>query len=89
MKIRFAERRAKISSHQQVRQHLFAYPMAIRTNRLHRTKRLLMNFRRRLYELRSFVPVLRERHRLEALVGPLGFWDELQHYQMHTLRTRG
>ncbi len=54
-----------------------------------RGKRLLMGLRRRLYGLRALVPGLRERHRLELMVGPLGFWDELQRYQLQALRANG
>ena len=56
---------------------------------LHKAKRILMHLRRRLYSLRAFVPGLRQRHRLEAMVGPLGFWDELQAYHLHVLREAG
>ncbi len=55
----------------------------------HTIKRILMKARRQFYGLRGFVPGLRERHRLEAMVGPLGFWDELQQYQLRLLRTNG
>lgn len=48
-----------------------------------------MRSRRRLYSLRAFVPGLRERHRLEAMVGPLGFWDELQAYHLELLTRNG
>ena len=45
-----------------------------------------MGFRRQVYGLRAYTPGLRERHRLEAMVGPLGFWNELQAYHLHVLR---
>lgn len=48
-----------------------------------------MNVRRRLYGIRAFVPGLRERHMLELMVGPLGFWNELQNYQLRALRVNG
>ena len=51
--------------------------------------RRLRMLRRRLYGLRSYVPGLRNRHRLEALVGPLGCWDELQRYQFRVLTELG
>lgn len=55
----------------------------------HRVKRLLMVTRRGLYGARAFVPGLRERHRLERMVGPLGFWRELQRYQFQALCANG
>jgi len=48
-----------------------------------------MRTRRQLYGLRIFVPGLRERHRLEAMVGPLGYWHALQKYHFKLLRERG
>lgn len=63
--------------------------MANTAKLLHHGKRFLLNTRRKLYGLRSFVPGLSERHELEAMVGPLGFWEELQRYQMHTLCSLG
>jgi cyclopropane fatty-acyl-phospholipid synthase-like methyltransferase len=55
----------------------------------HNLKRFLMKTRRRLYGLRAVVPRLRERHRLEAMVGPVGFWDQLQNYQLRVLCAQG
>ena len=63
--------------------------MASHAKILHTVKRLLMHLRRRLYALRVFVPGLSERHRLEAMVGPLGFWNELQAYHLHVLCAAG
>ena len=63
--------------------------MATPAKFLHKAKRLLMGTRRQIYGLRAFVPGLRERHELEAMVGPLGFWPELQRYQMHVLDRMG
>ena len=63
--------------------------MSTQAKIVHKTKRLLMRTRRHLYGLRSFVPGLRRRHELEAMVGPLGFWNELQSYQINTLTTLG
>jgi len=53
------------------------------------TVRRLRMLRRRLYGLRSYIPGLRYRHRLEALVGPLGCWDELQRYQFRAVTELG
>ena len=55
----------------------------------HKVKRLLMRTRRKLYSLRAFVPGLREHHRLEAMVGPLGYWDQLQRYHLRLLCANG
>ena len=51
--------------------------------------RRLRMLRRRLYGLRSYIPGMRHRHRLEALVGPLGCWNELQNYQFRVLTELG
>jgi SAM-dependent methyltransferase len=51
--------------------------------------RTLKRWRRKIYGLRSFVPVLRRRHQLEAMVGPLGFWNQLQDYQLRVVRELG
>jgi SAM-dependent methyltransferase len=51
--------------------------------------RTLKHLRRRVYGLRAFVPGLRRRHRLEAMVGPLGFWDDLQAYQLRAVKQLG
>ena len=45
-------------------------------------ERTLRQLRRTLYGLRAFVPGWRRRHKLEAMVGPLGFWNKLQSYQL-------
>lgn len=55
----------------------------------HRLKRFLMHSRRRAYRLRAFIPGLSEHHRLEAMVGPLGFWAELQRYHLQLLQRNG
>jgi SAM-dependent methyltransferase len=55
----------------------------------HEVKRLLMRTRRKVYSLRAFVPGLRERHRLEAMVGPLGYWDKLRQYHLNLLCSNG
>jgi cyclopropane fatty-acyl-phospholipid synthase-like methyltransferase len=51
--------------------------------------RRLKNGRRLFYGLRFYVPFLRERHELECMVGPLGFWKELQSYQLKALMDNG
>ena len=55
----------------------------------HQVRRFLMRSRRQLYCLRAFVPGLGERHRLEAMVGPLGFWNKLQAYHLELLSRNG
>jgi SAM-dependent methyltransferase len=52
-------------------------------------KRTLKKFRRQLYGLRAFVPGWRRRHKLEAMVGPVGFWDQLQRYQLQAVTHLG
>lgn len=49
----------------------------------------LKRLRRGLYGLRRHVPGLRRRHQLESMVGPLGYWRELQNYQFNTLCGQG
>jgi cyclopropane fatty-acyl-phospholipid synthase-like methyltransferase len=56
---------------------------------LHRCKRFLMKCRRGVYGARRFIPGLSERHRMEKMVGPLGFWDPLQQYQLNVLKRHG
>lgn len=55
----------------------------------HRCRRFLMRLRRHAYGMRRFLPGLRDRHMLEAMVGPLGFWGDLQKYQLNTLINHG
>jgi SAM-dependent methyltransferase len=55
----------------------------------HAFKRMLMSVRRDLYGLRAYIPGLRDHHRFEAMVGPLGFWSELQAYQLRLLTANG
>jgi SAM-dependent methyltransferase len=50
---------------------------------------MLLLVRRKLYSLRAFVPGLREHHRLEVMVGPLGYWNQLQQYQLRLLCAHG
>jgi SAM-dependent methyltransferase len=56
---------------------------------LHKCKRFLMKCRREVYGARRFIPGLSERHRMEKMVGPLGFWDQLQQYQLNVLKRHG
>ena len=49
----------------------------------------LRKIRRKAYEVRKFIPSMRERHELEKMVGPLGYWDELQAYQLRALTANG
>jgi SAM-dependent methyltransferase len=51
--------------------------------------RILRKTRRRMYALRKFVPGLRDQHAIEAMVGPVGYWQELEEYQIHTLKENG
>jgi SAM-dependent methyltransferase len=51
--------------------------------------RTLKRWRRKIYGLRSLVPAWRRRHQLEAMVGPLGFWNQLQNYQLRVVRNLG
>ena len=56
---------------------------------LHKINRHLKGLRRNLYGLRQFVPGLKEIHKLELMVGPLGYWKELQAYQLKALVSNG
>jgi SAM-dependent methyltransferase len=49
----------------------------------------IWSLRHRVYRLRRFVPVLRRRHQLETMVGPLGLWDDLKRFQFDFLKSRG
>lgn len=51
--------------------------------------RSLRMMRRQLYGMRAFIPGLRHRHRLESLVGPLGYWNQLQRYQFRVVTELG
>ncbi len=51
--------------------------------------RQLRLFRRQVYSLRAYVPGLRHRHRIESLVGPLGYWEALQRYQLRAVTDLG
>ena len=39
--------------------------------------------------LRRFIPALARQHRLETMVGPVGYWKELQEYQFNFLLNAG
>ena len=56
---------------------------------LHSLKRFAMGIRRDIYGLRAYIPGLRDHHRFEAMVGPLGCWSELQRYQLKLLCMNG
>jgi len=55
----------------------------------HLIRRSLMKVRRNIYGLRLYIPGLRQRHLFESMVGPLGFWDKLQKYQLNVLLENG
>jgi SAM-dependent methyltransferase len=55
----------------------------------HRIKRQLTGLRRNIYGLRQYFPILKETHKLELMVGPLGYWKELQAYQLNVLVANG
>ncbi len=56
---------------------------------MHKLIRNLKRIRRNFYGLRIYIPWLKEMHILEEMVGPLGYWDELQSYQLNTLKSFG
>jgi SAM-dependent methyltransferase len=56
---------------------------------LDRVKRALRRMRRRLFDLRAYVPGLRFLHLNEKMIGPVGYWNELQRYQFNVLRING
>jgi len=51
--------------------------------------RTLRHLRRKIYGLRAYIPGMRRHHMLESMVGPLGFWKELQDYQFKAVTTLG
>ena len=51
--------------------------------------RLLRLIRRGLYGLRAYIPGLSFAHKCEKMVGPVGYWKELQQYQFNALRSNG
>lgn len=56
---------------------------------IRRSKKSLKNFRRWIYGLRAYIPGLREQHRIEVMVGPVGHWKELGRYQFRLLEQNG
>ena len=50
---------------------------------------LIQEARRQLLKVRAYLPWLRARHRREAMVGPLGHWEELRAYQLKALTQNG
>lgn len=51
--------------------------------------RTLRKTRRGLYELRAYIPGLAFGHRCERMVGPVGYWKQLQQYQFNVLEANG
>ena len=51
--------------------------------------RELKRVRRQIYGFRAYVPGLRFQHLRETMVGPVGYWDELQQYQFNVLVANG
>ena len=51
--------------------------------------RQLRRVRRWIYGLRAYLPWTRDHHRMETMIGPVGYWDELQNYQLNVLTSRG
>ena len=49
----------------------------------------LKRVRRKAYGFRAYVPGLRFHHQRETMVGPVGYWDELQQYQLNVLVANG
>lgn len=50
---------------------------------------MLRHVRRGLYDLRACVPGMRFHHQCEKMIGPVGYWKELQQYQMNVLLANG
>lgn len=46
-------------------------------------------FKHKLLRCRRFIPGLSQRNYLESLVGPLGYWDKLQQFQLDFLQNQG
>ena len=57
--------------------------------RINLINRTLRKTRRGLYELRAYVPGMRFDHKCERMVGPVGYWKELQQYQVNVLLANG
>lgn len=49
----------------------------------------LKKVRRKFYGFRAYVPGLRFQHLSETMVGPVGYWDELQQYQFNVMVANG
>jgi SAM-dependent methyltransferase len=49
----------------------------------------LYQLKRQAYAIRLLIPGLRERHLLEVMVGPRGYWNELRAYQLKALQANG
>ena len=56
---------------------------------LYLVNRGLRRFSRKLYDLRALVPGLSFHHQCETMVGPVGYWKELQQYQFNVLQNNG
>ncbi|MEO6995116.1 MAG: class I SAM-dependent methyltransferase [Lacunisphaera sp.] len=56
---------------------------------LYLINRGLRRIRRGLYDLRAFVPGLSFDHKCERMIGPVGYWKELQQYQFNVLQANG
>jgi SAM-dependent methyltransferase len=54
-----------------------------------RVNLVLRQIRRKLYDLRAYVPGMRFRHLNEKMIGPVGYWNELQQYQFNVLEANG
>ena len=55
----------------------------------HRLRRFILYIRRKIYQTRILIPGMKERHRLEVMVGPVGFGKKLQLYQLNLLKING
>lgn len=51
--------------------------------------RMLRKLRRWLYEQRAWIPGMAFGHQCERMVGPVGYWKELQQYQFNVLLANG
>ena len=49
----------------------------------------LKRVRRQVYGFRAYVPGLKFQHERETMVGPVGYWNELQQYQFNVLTGNG
>lgn len=58
-------------------------------SQFHLINRTLRHVRRGLYDLRACVPGMRFHHKCEKMIGPVGYWKELQQYQMNVLLANG